>query len=461
MAQGKNIEIKIAVVGADQAAGEIRKVETAQDGLGTSGESASQALDEAAVNTEGFREAAGALGDALANTGGATGGFGRALVAMAGGPVSIAISAIGAVIGLMMRWKQSLDDWEKSQSEAAASYADFTQEMIKSQKDFETEIELKEQAAQRGREYAEAIAQAAGTQSQMNEALKAEIDLLNEKRKAEEEIAAAKGELELTGAGDDAVKKEEIRNRLRKEKQARELAGIDEERARKQDLLDRKEADAGTVGTKGNAFADDLKARAAAAAAELAEKERLAKSLRKTQEDNKAVSEDDSVPFDQRRVAARAGGVVGRRADALDEEIKTLAPQAKDLAKQAEDARATVKKEVDGIVAEMNRLFEQIQKLDRDKATKTEVFNTRDQAGALRVDQVRGADKEKRDAATQKAEEKAKRDAEMAERDRVRRETGGRNLEANAVPFTKEAADAARGLGARSGITDGLERLGQ
>jgi hypothetical protein len=475
----KKIEIKIAATGGSQAAAEVGKVGAAVEavqkaasnnkGFGGMLDGSPERLDDVAdamenvaekademekalpdltsfdFAAEGLEKLTGAAQTAAPAAAAASGGLGTlATVAlrMVGGPLGVLTAAVGLAASAFRNWYDSiqatiaqLDKEEQIAREGAAAIRDAGVAA-------ERTAEQKREAADRARDLADAIASIETSQSSYNDALEREIGLLLQKQKAENEIAKAKGDTELA-AEDDPVKKEEIRQRLRKEAQDRELAGIEEEKRKRQDLLDRKEQDVPRVQTEGDNAAGAFRAKAAEAEASAENQREIARIAKMREEQFKSRMNNEDLPFEDRQAAARERFVTGNARQAAEDEAKRQEAAAKDFNDQADKIDAATKKVVDDITAEMQRLYEEIQKLQLEGATKREVFGERDKQGDIAVNRTRS-----------QAEERAKAKADEEEKQRLQAElqTGESGLDANARE---------RGLGLRGNRNDTVAAVGK
>jgi predicted nucleic acid-binding Zn-ribbon protein len=380
-------------------------------------------------------------GASAASTGGKMGGLGRALIGLAGGPVGIAITAITAVLGLVQRWKKSIDDYHAAQAAATQAHGEFIESQREATRELEAQNRTLIESVSRMDDYDAAMNAITQTGENMNFVIRRNIDLLKQQQSAQDEIAKAAGDLELEAAGKDPVKQEEIRNRLRREQQARDLAALEAEKKLRQDLLNRLSEDQKRKSIEGFGFADNAEARSAEARSEAQQKSQLSEGMKRTADELKKEADelgDNSKGAKVRREA----DAIQENANRLAEEARELTGEADDLEQQAKDARNTVKAEVDGIVQEMNRLFQEIQKLTSESQTKSTVFGLRDQQGDARESRIREETKATEDAKKARKEKDEARAQEREEAKR-RREQGAVGREAVSL-IPKGATENAR-----------------
>jgi hypothetical protein len=409
MPEGKKIEVRIAATGGAAAAAEIEKVERAVGSIDA----------PASTAAEGFESLAGKsdeLAEAATKTGAKVGGMGKSLLALVGGPIGLASIAISAITRELLKWKKALDDWKAAQEAANDKYNEFAQSLIDRQRDLVAANRVQEQSTARTREWAAAQAQAISDIRGINDVLARNIELLEEQQAAQEEIAKARDRLRMQEAGDDPVKREEAAASARQEAQQRKIENLAARRRQLQDDLDRAEQEQiamneqGMGEVPGQMEAEAKKRKAAAADAQM-----QAQALRE---------EAKRIEVGTGRGAAgrqREKNTLNERARKFEQEANSLEQEAKDLDAIAKQARADFTANINAIVAEMNRLFKEIQKIDRATATKSEVFDVDNQAGDLRLQRAREA-----------AAEKDKREAERAERTRLQAEIKRREEALNA-----------------------------
>jgi hypothetical protein len=425
----------------------------------TTADVTAEAADRMTSATEG-------LGGAAVATGGRMAGLGRALVALAGGPVGIAVTAISAILGLVQRWKRELDEYEASQKQATDSYLEFQDEIRSGLREMEMAVQLQDDLAASSRRFDQQLASTLTGQSQINEAIRANIELLKEKQAGENEIAKAKGDTEVAEAEGDPLQQEQIRNRLRKEAQARELRQLEEEQRAKQDLLNREEARQMDILATTAGLAEQKKAAARALAADAANKEALAKSLRFEEEKLRKEGEElkGSDKGSKQAALNRDADALGTRAQTLEDAVKTDQAEADALAKEAEETTAKVKKEVDAIVAEMNRLFQEISKIERTKDVRSQVFQEENRQGEIRETRVAESIQTSAVRKQEKEADDARRDAERDALARQRAEAAAGRDAVSLIP--KGVSEKARAAveAAAASLQDGdqggeVERL--
>jgi hypothetical protein len=398
MAEGKNIEIRIAATGGDQAAAEVRKVEKAADNL--SGGGSGQGLK--ALNAEtnkvtrsgvqmgtGFSNVGFQLQDFAVQVGAGTGAL-RAFSQQAPqllsgfGPLGVALGTVAAVgaplVGILLDQAKATEGITVATQEATKATIDMARDQAQS-------LKMEEQSIQRKRDLTETLRQITSEQYSYNNSLQEQLDLLAETQAAENELAAARGQLEVDKAEGDPVKQEEIRNRVRKEAQARELQQIEERRKAASELIDRKTTQETEVGTKGENTAAQLRQQADSAGAGALQAEQLAALKTATAEDK----------------AAAAGKLKGSRKNELDREVRKLREEARkatdeakslggqetDLKSQADTVDSATKAEVEKLQDEANKLFDEVRKLAREAEKKQQLFGIRDEQGDVREGRVR------------------------------------------------------------------------
>jgi hypothetical protein len=455
MAAGKNIEIKIAATGGALTAAEIEKVESAlgrmdamladtgpladesgeaMDGMTKATESLGEAADTVASTQDDLRdklgkaqEVVGELGREMGKAGGSVGGFGRTLVGLAGGPIAIAVTAFATIVGLLNKWRASLDEWEAAQESATEAYDEYAQKFTDGIRTAQLQNEITAESAARQAEFAGSLADTLAAITGINDAIERNIALLTEQQQAENEIAAAKGKTALAEAGDDPVKKQQVANQLRKEAQEREIRQIEERRAAQQDLLDRREGEQAALDGQFGGVAEGKQAEAARLAAEAADAKRLADALRE-----QAGGIDVGIGRNRSAAKQREKNELLANADQKDAEAASKGQQSKDLTAEAKEIAATYKAEVDQLVAAMNEIFAEINKLDRLKETRGAVFAEENKVGDINLDRTRKQAEEKQQ---READRKAK--AEDAERRKQEAEAGRR--EKTAAGLGREA----------------------
>jgi hypothetical protein len=500
MAEGKNIEIRIAATGGDQAAAEIKKVEQAsqdaaqatQGPRGFGGmldaldakkmrDDAAEAAKELKKLAEAQKEVAKTLpalsesdfaAEAMSKLGGATAsvakatvpaigglaGMGESLLSLAGGPLVIATAVIGGVLGYLKKWQAEIAALEDRQRSVSDAFDEATQKTLELARASQLEAGIEESSKQRAKEHEEALRQLTSAKSADIEVSRERGKLLKEEQQAENEIAKAKADTDIA-AEKDPVKKEEIRQRARKEQQDRELRQIEDEKNARKDTLDRLEQNQTTVGVEGANQEGDLRGKAASAKQDAEDQRKLETLAKARAAALKKIYEDESVPFDERRSAARESGVSRRAGEAAGDEAKRLEAEAADYTKQANEIAKTTKDTVDGIVTEMNRLYQEIQKLDRDKGTKTAVFAERDKLGDITVNKTREEEAKKAAEKKKREDDKAAREAEKEEKKRLEAEleTGEKGLDASARERGLQARK--RGLGQSRGVGAGNDTV--
>jgi hypothetical protein len=467
----KKIEIRIAATGGDQAAAEVRKVEqaatdAAQATQGTRGfggmlDGTVPRLDETAEAMENVAEKAGEMTAALPDltesemvaeglkklgggaetaaagagkAAGGLGGLGANALRLAGGPLGVLSLAVGFAAKKFLEWHNGIQQTIARLAEENAVIDQATRSIRDQAVAVERAAILKADAAERARDYSDAMQRLEAVAAGYNKTLRDQLGLLQEQQQAENEIARAKGEVELAAAGDDPVKKAEIRDRLRREEQARELKALADTQAKKQQLLNEQERTAPDVEAAGEAEAQALRDQAAAAAEQarkLRDTETRSRALQKTADmrmDTPGISMDDWRASLKTRESAR------RKADAAGPEAERLEAEAKDLEAQASTTAAEAKKQVDAILAEMNSLYQEIQRLGREQETKQAVFSERDKAGDITLDATR-------EQARKRQEQEEKRKADAAAR---KEETERRKAEAEENSLTTRQARAGR-----------------
>lgn len=411
MAEGKNIEIKIAATGGDQAAAEVKKAEKAAENLSGGGSgmglqavtkeagkvTASNVSMRASMQNVGYQ-----VQDLAVQIGSGTSAMramGQQLPQLLSGfgPWGAAIGTVAAV-GIPL--VSVLLDQEKATEGITEATEEATKATVAMARDQAQAMKMDEESIQRKRELTETLRQITSEQYSYNNSLQEQLDLLTETQAAENELAAARGQLEVDKAEGDPVKQEEIRNRVRQEAQARELQQIEERRKAASELIDRKTTQETEVGTRGESTAAQLRQQAGSAGAGALQAEQLA--------DLKNATANDK--------AAAAGKLKGSRKNELDREVvklreearkstdeaKSLRRQETDLKSQADTVESTTKAEVEKLQAEANKLFDEVRKLAREAEKKQKLFGIRDEQGDAREGRVR------RDEAGREAKENFK-----------------------------------------------------
>ena len=428
MATGKNIEIKIAATGGDQAAAEIKKVDKAAENLsgGGSGMGLKALTTEAnKVTAAGVKMGTGMqnvgyqVQDVAVQIGSGTSAF-RALgqqlpqLLSGFGPMGLALGTISAVAlpvaGALFNMAEATEEVTDATTEAI----DATVEMAREQALTGT---LEAESLTRKKSLTETLRQITEAQYGYNESLQEQLGILSETQAIENEIAAAKGELEIDQAEGDPVKQEEVKNRIRKEAQARELAQLEERRKAGSDLIDRKGAQELEVGEAGAAEAASLRNQADTVGAEALQQEQLA-ALKKADAEDKTASAGNAKGAAAAALKREAAKLREEFAQA-EEKAKSLRGEEKDLNSQADTVESTTQAEVERLSGEANKLFDEVEKLKREAEKKQEIFGIRDQQGDIREGRVRSQTAEKAARDKQKAEDKAAKADQDSARDNL------------------------------------------
>lgn len=438
----KRIEIQIAATGAQQAAAEIAKVEKA-------GKDANTAMDLPAITAGKIERGLGnfatgankvsAAGLNMRSTISNVGyqvqdfavqvGMGTSAVRAFGqqGPQLLsAFGPWGIAAGTVIALGAPLAGALMASGEAAEESATAFQEAIDAnialaQKQAETT-----RATTAGNEAADnltaTIHEITKARYAYNESLQKSIDLLGEEFAAQNEIADAKGQLEIDQAEGDPVKQEQIKNRLRKEAQARELEQNETTRRASFDLINRKGAQQVEVVENSRNAADGLTGQADAAGTAALEREQFANARNAAGED--AATGAETAKGGAKVRLEREARQAKEQARKASEEARALRAQEADLRKQAESVESAGSAEADRLQAEMQKLYDRVQSLERDAEKKKQLFDIRDQRGDVRENSVAKTEREKADAKTQAETDKAARDAERDADKRRQAEAG-------------------------------------
>lgn len=227
MADGRNIEIKIAATGGDQAAAEVRKVETAADSLSGSGSSGGKGLKSLAEETTkvtaanvkmgtGFQNVGYQVQDLAVQIGSGTSAF-RALgqqlpqLLSGFGPLGITLGTVAAVALPLAGAMFNLGESTESAGEKAGEAAD------KLEKLQETRAKkAAEESAQDYRQFVSALEDETIAYKRQNDEIQRTIDLLQAKRRAQAEVDSADAALALAKIdASDAPEEDKIRARAK------------------------------------------------------------------------------------------------------------------------------------------------------------------------------------------------------------------------------------------------------
>jgi hypothetical protein len=191
------------------------------------------------------------------------------------------------------------------------------------------------------------------------------------------------------------VKQEEIKIRLKQEAQQRELAQLEAIKKANNDLIARRSDQQTSITIEGKNQAGDLRSRAKQAEEQALTQEQLAAFKRGQAEDstaNAAKSRAKAPEFN--RIAEKA------RQDAkkAEEAAKSLRAVQSDFEDQATNVEKTTQAEVERLNSEMQKLFDEVRKIERDQSTKKELFDIENQRGIIRFNQVSARETEKKQA---------------------------------------------------------------
>lgn len=225
MADGKNIEIKITATGGDQAAAEVRKVETATGNLsGTTGGKGLKSLAEETTKVTsanvkmgtGFQNVGYQVQDLAVQIGSGTSAF-RALgqqlpqLLSGFGPVGITLGTVAAVALPLAGALLNMGDAAKTAGEQADEAADKLEKLgnVRAKK-------ATEESAQDYRQFIAALDDETIAYKRQNDEIQRTIDLLQAKRRAQAEIDSADAALALAKIdASDAPEEEKIKQRAK------------------------------------------------------------------------------------------------------------------------------------------------------------------------------------------------------------------------------------------------------
>lgn len=395
MSEGGKIEIKVGVTGGSESAAEIKKVEVAADNL-AGGKGTGKGLKAIQEETQKVTVANVKMGTGMQNVGyqvqdlavqigSGTSAFramGQQLPQLLSGfgPWGIALGTISAIALPLGAALFNMADATEELGDATAKAAEETVKMAREQAN---SLEVEQQSLDRKAELAEVLREVTVVQYSFNESLQKQLDILKETQALENEVAAAKGQLAIDKVGDDPVAKEQETNKVRKEAQEREIRQIEERKKAANELIARKGAQELGVGEAGDAAAKRLRDEAAAAGASALEKEQLAK----TQEAIATERGDfaKKAPIGGARAQAQIDADQARAVQ-LAAEKESLAARAKekDLNSQAGTVETTTAAEVKRLQGEAQKLFDEVNKGDRESSSKRQVFGARNEQGDLR-----------------------------------------------------------------------------
>lgn len=480
--ENRKIEIEIAATGGEAAANEIkkpadaidrtsqttRKLEEAGTGLEKSSKAAAVANSELASSSNTVTASSASMRMGLQNVGYQVQDF--AVQVSSGTAASRAFAqqapqllsafgpwgvGLGTVVALGAPLVAQLFEQADGAEKAASAMSEATGKTIELAKASELAATRESERSEKADAMAESLRQITTAQYQYNESLKGEIELLKERQGAENEIAKAKGDLEIEAATGDPLKQEQVRNRLRREDQDRQQRQISDEVTLKGDLLGRLGKQQDEVSSSGRAEAERLKREAEAVAAQALEAEQ-AKVMAKGRVDyfKDAAERSDISPKEKRANLKEASAAEARVAE-LEEESKALRAREKQIREGAGEAEKSTSSEVQRLQKEMQSLADSIRKLETKSTTNAEVFDAQNAAGQLREDRIA------KDQA-QRQKEKADRESGRQQRDAgkndafgVRRENSEAKIGEDAVKllpdgvreeFRRSVEKAARGL---------------
>lgn len=461
MAEGKNIEIRIAATGGDQAAAEIRKVESAEEGLSsatnktaldlpaiTAGSGrASNGLNQLAQTAGRVTAASVSMRSNIQNVGYQVQDFavqvGAGTSAMrafsqqapqllsAFGPWGVALGTAVAIGGPLVSMLTTAAFAADNLAEAQKDAADSTDEATR-KNDAAREATRELKAAEEERiatleKTREQIAEITGEQNNYNEALRAEISLMKERHQGDKELADAKTAHELEAANGDPAKQEEIRNRARKETREREISQIREEQAKKNELMKGIDADDVRAQTEAANKRSEIESRKKQAEQESREKSTWADQQEELQKGEESLAGNDKLsPMERGRAA--------RNADKFKSQAAKLRREADDAKKRSEDASKAkteldeaARREQESRDKERNSIFQDIQGGDRKIDRLEQKGKIEDSTGELKRQRLKEEQQKKAD--DKKAQEERKAEAEekrkQAAADRREREEAG------------------------------------
>jgi hypothetical protein len=486
MSDGKNIEIKIAATGGDQAAAEVRKVETAADNLsgGRGTGKGLKAIQEesqkvTAANVKmgtGFQNVGYQVQDLAVQISSGTSAF-RALAQQAPqllsgfGPVGITLGTVAAVALPLAGAMFNLGDATQTAGEKADEAADKLEKLADKRAKKATE-----ESAQEYRQFIAALDDETIAYKRQNDEIQRTIDLLQAKRRAQAEIDSADAALALAKIdASDAPETEKIKQR----------AKVQEDLERKR-FEDRK-AEAGdrvnaaynrATGATGDATLK--RSEEDAAKQRLAEQEAEARALKNRV--NAADQAKANLPKVESDIADKRQQIAGKEAgiapnateiNALKKELESLEQRRNALANesggvsagdrqrleelQGKDglggSNAELKKSIEALTSAAEKLEEAARKAQGDyqgtRAVETEKLGGDFEATKRRLETGRITSGTAAERAAAEAKRKADQQAANDERDRLRGDLSGSEQGLN---------DAARGQGLGMRKTKGAER---
>lgn len=456
----RKIEIQVAATGGDQAASEIRKVDAAQQDLGTGGGKTNAKLEEFANSGKKVTAAAVDMKFAMANVGyqvqdvavqisggtSAARALGQQLPQLlsAFGPWGVGIGtviALGAPLaGQLFQQADATDRLSGAMEEARIKTIDLAVAE-------ENARRIQEEWKQTSFELNESVRDATTARYGYNEALRTGLELLKEEQEARKQVADAKGRRELESAGDDPVKQQEIRNRLRVESQNREIADLEEMQRKRRELLERDSKQQIEVGENGPAAVSAIQAAAEAAAKRALEFEQAKAIAEGNAKAYREFGNRPSASDQERRSSERDAEIAEKSAkdwDALAKEERTLESNLKNSAQEASKA---VTGTIEKLQKEMQKLADEIRKTDTQIATKKQVNEEDNQIGEIQLDRAR---KEAAKKAQEDADRKLKEEDDARRRERT-----------DAIAMAALGMDASEAAGGKGGNSRGAAAIKQ
>jgi hypothetical protein len=426
----RNIQIRIAATGGDQSAQELRKVESASSSAATGIKELNQQGERVSMSSASMRMGLQNVGyqvqDFAVQVSSGTSAA-RAFAQQAPqllsafGPWGV---GLGTVVALGAPLISQLFQQEEGLNRVSSAMTDAEQKTIKLANASREAYEAEDQRARRTYELDEALREITSTQGGYNDALRKELDLLKERQNAQNQIADARGQRELEAAAGDPLQQEQIRNRLRREAQARELQQIEDANKKRDELLRRDFESQQSIQARGKPLVEDLQAQSRNAGQQALELEQ-----------RKALAEGRAAYWEQAQkrttITDKEREGFGKEADYARKDAEEYAARAKqlralesELAESSRRAEAEISKTVESLQKEMDKLGDAMAAANREIETKKQIFAERDAAGSMRESRISADVARKRDQ--EAAQESARREREQASAD-LERERGTLN----------------------------------
>lgn len=428
MADGRNIEIRIAATGGDQAAQEFRKVETAQDGISSASGKTGAKLEEFRSQGQKVTSATMDMRMGLQNVGyqvqdfAVQVGSGTSAVRAFSQQAPQLLSAfgpwgvgLGTVVALGAPLVSQLFDQAEATDQLSDAMEEARLKTIALSAQEEDAKRIQEEWTRTAYELNEAVRDATTARYGYNEALRKGLEILKEEQDARNQVESARGKREIEEAEGDPVRQEQVRNRVRREAQARELADMQEMQKRRRDLLERDSQQQLEVGQNGPSAVDAIQRRAEEARKQALEYEQAKIIAEGNAASYREFGNRPSASAQERMSSERDARIAEKSAkdwDALAKESRGLADN---LTASADDAAKTISGTIDKLQKEMQKLADEIRSTDLAISTKQQVFAEENASGESRLQRART------DAAKKTADEREKQEREAQQaRDRER-----------------------------------------